>query len=359
MTSSLSVPGVHFTRSGYYSDAMSPRAKSATPKPAKPAATRKRKKKVEAGSVGLDAGDVMSAAPPAALQPLRAQIEGLGGSVLASYREPFGGHWVMLAALPLDKVKPTPYQRELSKAHTDRLAAVIPKVGRFLDPVIAVADPDGDGFISPNGMHRLAALGSLGARTVIALVIPEPEIAFRILALNTEKAHNLKDKALEVIRMARAIAADPRKAGISETDVAFELEQAQLVTLGVCYEHNGRFSGGAYNSVVSRTEAFSTEPIKTSLVLREAHAERLLELDEAVAAAVVRLKESGFTSGYLKPIVVARINPLRFMKPGKDDVRPDFDKTIDRMLDGAKKFDPSKVKASDVAIAAAVGGGED
>jgi ParB family transcriptional regulator, chromosome partitioning protein len=281
--------------------------------------------------------------------------------VIATYREPYGGHWVALAALPLDKVKPTPYQRELSKAHAERLAAVIPKVGRFLDPVIAVPDPDGDGggFITPNGMHRLAALGSLGAKTVIALVMPEPEIAFRILALNTEKAHNLKDKALEVIRMARAIAGDPKKAATSEADVAFELEQAQLVTLGICYEKNARFSGGAYNAVVARTEAFSTEPIKKSLVMREAHAERLLELDEAVTAAVARLKESGFTSGYLKPIVVARINPLRFQKPGKDDARPDFDKTIDKMIEGARKFDPSKVKAQDVAIAAAVGGGEE
>jgi len=337
---------------------MSPRAKTAS-KDAKPATTRKRKKKPEAGSVGLTAGEVTGESPPGTLQPLRARIEEVGGNVVAVYREPFGGFWVALAALPLDKIKPTPYQRELSKAHADRLAGVIPKVGRFLDPVIAVADPDGDGFITPNGMHRLAALGALGARTVIALVMPEPEIAFRILALNTEKAHNLKDKALEVIRMARAIAADPKKAGTSETDVAFELEQPQLVTLGVCYENNARFSGGAYNSVVSRTEVFSTEPLKKSLTLREQHAERLLELDEAVTAAVARLKESGFTSGYLKPIVVARINPLRFIKAGKDDARPDFDKTIDRMLDGAKKFDPSKVRAQDVAIAAAVGGGED
>ena len=142
--------------------------------------------------------------------------------------------------------------------------------------------------------------------------MPEPEIAFRILALNTEKAHNLKDKALEVIRMARAIAADPKRASQSETDVAFELEQASLVTIGICYEKNARFSGGAYNSVVSKCETWSTEPMKQSLRLREAHADKLLELDEAVAAAVVRLKESGFTSGYLKPIVVARVNPLRF-----------------------------------------------
>ncbi len=127
----------------------------------------------------------------------------------------------------------------------------------------------------------------------------------------------------------------------------------------MCYETNARFSGGAYSSVVARTEAFSGEPMADSLALREAHAERLLELDVAVTAAVARLKAAGWNSGYLKPIVVARINPLRFVKAGKDDARPDFDKTIDRMLEGAKKFDPSKVKAADMAIASAVGGGED
>ncbi|HUJ58211.1 MAG TPA: hypothetical protein VLX92_06955 [Kofleriaceae bacterium] len=329
------------------------RAKTAAPKKA----TTPRKKKVKAapGTVGLTADEVATGSPPAEVGKLRGQIESAGGHVLASYREPFGGHWVALAALPLDRVKPTPYQRELSKAHAERLASVIPKVGRFLDPVIAV--PDGADFISPNGMHRLAALSQLGAKTAVALVMPEPEIAFRILALNTEKAHNLKDKALEVIRMVRAIAADPKRAGQSEADVAFELEQASLVTIGICYEKNARFSGGAYNSVVSKCEAFATEPIAKSLPMREAHADKLLELDQAVAAAVEKLKAAGFTSGYLKPIVVARVNPLRFVKAGKDE-RADFDKTIDKMIEGAKKFDPSKIKAQDVAIAAAVGGGD-
>lgn len=331
------------------------KAKAAAPK--KASTPRKKKTKAEAGSVGLTADEVATGSQSAEIKALGAAIEAAGGHVLASYREPLGGHWVALAALPLEKVVPTPYQRELSKAHADRLAAVIPKVGRFLDPVIAV--PDGDRFISPNGMHRLSALTTLGAKTVIALVMPEPEIAFRILALNTEKAHNLKDKAIEVIRMARAIADDPRRAGQSESDVAFELEQASLVTIGICYEKNARFSGGAYNSVVSKCETWSTEPMKKSLALREKHAEKLLELDEAVSAAVGRLKESGWNSGYLKPIVVARVNPLRFVKPGKEDAAPDFDKTIDKMIDGAKKFDPSKVKAQDVALAAAVGGGEE
>jgi ParB family chromosome partitioning protein len=335
---------------------MSPRAKAKEGAPKKPSTPRKRKVKVEPGSAGLTAAECASTEASDQVDELREQITAAGGKVLAAYREPLGGHWVALAALPLDKVKPTPYQRELSKAHAERLAAVIPKVGRFLDPVIAVSDGAG-GFISPNGMHRLAALGHLGAKTVIALVMPEPEIAFRILALNTEKAHNLKDKALEVIRMVRAIAGDPARKGQSETDVAFELEQASLVTIGICYEKNARFSGGAYNSVVSKCESFSTEPLAKSLKMREEHADKLLELDEHVTAAVAKLKEAGFTSGYLKPIVVARVNPLRFVKAGKDE-KADFDKTIDKMIEGAKKFDPSKIRAQDVAIAAAVGGGE-
>jgi ParB family transcriptional regulator, chromosome partitioning protein len=320
--------------------------------PKKPTTPRKKKVKAEPGSVGLTADEVASGSPPDAIAKLTKLIETAGGHVLSAYREPFGGHWVALAALPLDKVKPTPYQRELSKAHAERLASVIPKVGRFLDPVIAV--PDKDIFISPNGMHRLSALGQLGAKSIVALVMPEPEIAFRILALNTEKAHNLKDKALEVIRMARAIAADGDR---SEQDVSFELEQASLVTIGVCYEKNARFSGGAYNSVVSKCESFSTDPMSKSLKLREAHADKLLDLDEEVNGAVAKLKAAGWTSGYLKPIVVARVNPLRFTKPGANE-KADFDKTIDKMLEGAKKFDASKVKAQDVALAAAVGGGE-
>lgn len=328
------------------------RAKTAAPK--KAATSRKKKVKAEAGSVGLTAEEVISGSPPAEVTKLKKQIEEAGGRTLSVYREPFGGHWVALAALPLDKVKPTPYQRELSKAHSERLATVIPKVGRFLDPVIAVPDASG-GFISPNGMHRLAALNQLGAKTVVALVLPEHEIAFRILALNTEKAHNLKDKALEVIRMARAIAAEDDR---SEQDMAFELEQPALVTIGICYEKNPRFSGGAYYSVVSKCESFSSLPMSKILKMREQHAEKLLELDELVGEAVQKLKQAGWTSGYLKPIVVARINPLRFVKGGKDD-KADFDKTIDRMIESAKKFDASKIKAQDMVLAATVGGGED
>jgi ParB family chromosome partitioning protein len=326
----------------------------------KPRVTRTRKAKVEPGSVGLEARETGDGASSPAITALVAQIEKVGGRALGCYREPLGGHGVVFAALPIDQVAPTPYQRELSKAHADRLAGVIPKVGRFLDPIVAVpSDAEGAPFITPNGMHRLQAMRSLGAKSITALVMPEREVAFRILALNTEKAHNLKDKALEVIRMARAMAADPVAAKRKETELALEFESGGLITVGICYERNARFSGGAYMPVVSRCDDLRDEAIGKTLPAREELATLLLELDAAVGEAVVRLKESGFTSGYLKPLVVSRINPLRFAKVDKDAPKPDLAKTLAKMTESAKKFDPGKIKAADVAAAAWMGGGEE
>jgi ParB family chromosome partitioning protein len=221
--------------------------------------TRKKKTKPEAGSVGLTAQECAELALPAEHGALAQRIESAGGRVLSAYREPLSGYWVLLSALPIERVKPTPYQRELSKTHAQRLSDVILKVGRFLDPVVAVAAEDG--FITPNGMHRLTAMSALGAKAIIALVVPEPEVAYRILALNTEKAHTLRDKALEVVRMAHALADDPRH----ETELTLEFEQPSLLTLGLCYEQNGRFSGGAYLPVVSRCESFCDAPLSETL----------------------------------------------------------------------------------------------
>ncbi|HEY6880513.1 MAG TPA: ParB N-terminal domain-containing protein [Polyangiales bacterium] len=329
-------------------------AKKRAPKDAPTTAKRTRKKKAEPGSVGLTARETAQGTQTEALVQAIAAVERAEGAVLARYREPLGGHWVVLAALPLARVEPTPYQRELSKAHADKLVGVIPKVGRFLDPIIAV--PHEDGFITPNGMHRLSAMRALGAKAITALVVPEHEVAYRILALNTEKAHNLRDKALEVARLFRALA--DRDPAHHETAYTLEFEQPGLLTLGFCYEQNGRFSGGAYAPVVNRCEAFHDEPLAETLPLREARAQKLLALDAVVNQAVQRLKDSGFTSGYLKPVVVARINPLRFVKL-EEGQRPDFDKTIARMLQGAEKFDPSKVKAGDFALAAAMGSADE
>ncbi len=303
--------------------------------------------------MGLDAAEVGADKPPGPVARLADQVIDAGGAALATYREPLGGNWIILASLPIDRVEPTPYQRELSDAHVKKLEAVIPKVGRFLDPLVAV--PQNGGYWTPNGMHRLEAMRRLGAKAIVVLLVPEPEVAFRILALNTEKAHNLKDKSLEVVRMAKALAADPATAKKPESDWAFEFEEPSYLTVGLCYEVNGRFSGGAYQPAVKRCEAFMDTPIAKAAAVRQKRADKLLELDAAVNEAVKALKAAGLQSAYLKPFVVARINPLRFAKVKPGAPPADFDETIDKMIDKAAKFDASKVKPQDLAAAAAMG----
>jgi ParB family chromosome partitioning protein len=304
-----------------------------------------RRKKVEPKSHGLSAGEVGSGEPSPAARELARAIEEDGGAALATYRDPLGGHWQVLAALPIEAVEPTPFQRDLSDTHVKRLTGVLEALGRFLDPIIAVR---GDGkYWTPNGNHRLAAMRKSGARSVVALVLPEPEVAYKILALNTEKAHNLREKSLEVIRMARDLSDRERR---SEKDYELEFEEAAFLTLGLCYERNGRFAGGAYHPVLKRVDRFLDEPLPKSLSIRQKRADAVMELEDAVGEAMKALKSRGFESPYLRAFVVARINPIRFSK-AKD---PDFDDTIEKMTASAKKFKAENVKPEQLAKA---GGG--
>ena len=310
----------------------------------------KRKPKAEARSIGLEAHEVAADDPPAAVTRIGEEVTAAGGHVLASYRDPLGGHWLSFAVVPIDRIEPTPFQRELSDAHTKRLVGVIPKVGRFLDPLIAVRSGQG-GFWTPNGMHRLEAMKRLGARSVVVLLVPEEEIAFRILALNTEKAHNLKDKSLEVVRMADALVEDPAHAKRPESDWSFEFEEPAYLTIGRVYQERPRYSGGAYMPVVRRCDGFLDKPLKAAVPVRTERAAKLMELDDLVNDLVAKLKTAGLKSAYLKPFVVARLNPLRFVPAarGKEAKPADFDKTIDQMIEKGRKFDASKVKPQDLA----------
>ncbi|GHG74703.1 ParB/RepB/Spo0J family partition protein [Comamonas sp. JC664] len=318
-------------------------AKSARKSPAaKKAATprRPRRKKAEPKSRGLSPAEVASDSVEYPTELLEAVRED-GGEVLGVYRDPLGGHPVVFSVLPIDKVEPTPYQRDLSEPHVKRLAGAMERLDRFLDPVIAVRK-DGR-YWTPNGNHRLHASRMLGARSIIALVLPDEDVAYQILALNTEKAHNLKERSLEVVRMYRGLVGAGRKG--KESAFAHLFEEPSFITLGAAYELRPRFSAGAYHPFVKVVEDFLDLPLEDALPLRETRAQRLLELDDAVVAVVDALKERGLQSPYLKNFVVARINFLRFRKDGG---KPDFDGTVDRMLASARKFNVDKVRREDI-----------
>jgi ParB family transcriptional regulator, chromosome partitioning protein len=299
----------------------------------------RRRKKTAPKSIGLAPADTGAADDPQVAR-LTDQVKSDGGTVLAAYREPIGGTTVLLAALPIDRVEPTPFQRDPSQPHVKRLMNVIETLGRFLDPIIAIREQDG--YWTPNGNHRLQALRKIGAQTVIALLLPDPEVAFKILALNTEKAHNLKEKSLETIRMERALA--ERSGNRLEREFAFEFDQPAFLTLGAAYDQRPRLSGGAYQSVLRRIEDFLDERLTRAIAERERRASKLLAIDDEVGRIVQKLKGRGFTSPYLRPFVVARINPIRFSTSTEFDV----DDVLDRMLRAATKFNVEKIKQEDV-----------
>jgi ParB family chromosome partitioning protein len=301
-----------------------------------------RRKKVAAGSIGLTPAEVTKA-DSAELDRLAEHVQGDGGTVLGRYSEPFGGRPVLLVALPVAAVEPTPYQRDPSDAHVKRLMGVVEKIGLFLDPIIAIRHEDK--YWTPNGNHRLQALRKLGVKTIVALLVPDPQVAFKILALNTEKAHNLKEKSLETIRMARALAGSRATSGNPERSFEFEFELPAFLTLGAAYEERPRLSGSAYQPILRRVDDFLDEPIGKALKERERRAKKILKLDEAVSAAVEKLKAKGLTSPYLKPFVVARVNYTRFSKATSFD----FDEALDRIIASAQKFNVDRVKQQDVA----------
>src|SRR4051812_39171601 len=198
----------------------------------KRAPAKRRPRKAKAGTRGLTPAETRLDELTGTAREVAERVESSGGRLLGSYSDPLGKQPVLFAMLPIDAVEPTPFQRDLSQVHHRRLADVLDRTGMFLDPVIAVTAPD-KGFWTPNGRHRLEAMRRLGARAIAALVVPRREIAWQILALNTEKAHNLRDKSLEVIRIYRNLIEEDK--GRAEKEFAHYLEEASLVTMGLCY----------------------------------------------------------------------------------------------------------------------------
>jgi ParB family chromosome partitioning protein len=322
------------------------------PRKGKPSGTRRKRRGVTLRPTELAPHELVVAEPPPDVRGLADAVAADGGAVLAAYREPLGGHVLLLCALPIELVAPTPFQRDVSDAHVRRLTHAMDKTKRFLDPVIAVrearaaATEDGDRklYWVPNGYHRLTALRELGAKTLVALVVPETAVAYQILALNIEKAHNLRERALEVARMYRDLVASGR-GDEREDALALEVEEAALPTLGFAYERRPRLSGGAYHPVLRRSEEWIGRPLTAALATRERRAEALLALDDAVGAVVDRLRKRGFQSPYLRPFVVARISPLRFMK-GK---APPVDTLLADMTKRARGMNVDRIRSEDIA----------
>jgi ParB family transcriptional regulator, chromosome partitioning protein len=274
-------------------------------------------------------------------QALATQVEHDGGHVLALYQEPVGEHWQIFCLLPRDKVDASPYQRDISPTHAKRLTEAVKKLDRFVDPIVAVS-PEPGVYWTPNGNHRRTALQKLKAEYVPAILVVEREVAFQVLPLNTEKAHNLKEKALEVIRMYRALAESQPTS--TEEDWVFQFESAHFITLGLLYEQNKRFAGGAFAPILRRVDKFLKLSLRRGLDEREERAELVRATDEALAGAVAKIKKRGINHPYVKNYVLARTTPLTRARK----TLPPFEQTFKKLRQNIEDFDVAKVRYDDI-----------
>jgi ParB family chromosome partitioning protein len=281
---------------------------------------------------------------PRNLRALVDQIEEDGGTPLAAYREPVGKNWQIFAILPLEKVKPTPYQRDLSRAHLEKLKKAIGKVDRFVDPVVVVRGEDGT-YWTPNGNHRRAVLEKLRAATIPVIVLDDPDVAFQILALNTEKAHNLKEKSLEVIRMYRGLLAEQGRR--HEDSFSFQFEEAYFATLGLLYEAHPRFAGGAFGSILRRVDKFQKEPLREAYAERERRAALVEKASQILDKQVEKVKRRGIRHPFVKNFVLARCNPLTRARK----TLPSFDTALKRLIENLEAFEADAVRYDEVARA--------
>lgn len=297
---------------------------------------------------GLDAASVAVGMDAPEIADLVTLVRDLGGTPIGAYHEPLGGRVMLLATLPVTAVQPTPFQRDLSPTHAQRLAEKIEETAAFLDPLTVVRGEDGR-LWTPNGRHRLAAVKSLGLKQVTVLISPDESLAYRILALNTEKAHNLRDRSLEVMRMARSLA--QRNPQTRESQFAPQFEAPELLTLGLVYDQAPRFAGGAYSAFLKKVDRFSDRTLVASLRERGDYASRLRQIDAAVSKLIKALQARGFKSPYLRNYVVARINPVRFHKVKKGQTKPPMPlaQALTRMAAAARAFKVESVSNSDIA----------
>jgi len=279
--------------------------------------------------------------PSRQAQELASQVERDGGRVLALYQEPVGEHWQIFCLLPRARCEASPYQRDLSPTHVKRLTESIKRLDRFVDPIVLISPRPGV-YWTPNGNHRRHVLERLKAAFVPAIVIAEPEVAFQILALNTEKAHNLKEKSLEVIRMYRALVKEEPET--TEERWTFQFESAHFVTLGLLYEENKRFAGGAFAPILRRVDKFLKQTLPKGLETRMERADLVRGADAALGVVVAKVKKRGINHPYVKNYLLARTTPLTRARK----TLPSFEQTFKKLRLNLEEFDVGKVRYDDI-----------
>ncbi len=264
------------------------------------------------------------------------ELEKDGVKVLSVYNEPYGGNKQIFAMMPIDLVKSAPFQRELSSLHVRKLADAIAKVGRFLDPIIVVKSSSGE-YWTPNGHHRKEAAVMLGLKEIPVILILEEEIGRYVLAMNVEKAHTIRDKSLEVIKLYEQLLEEqPEK-----QEIEFEgiFESGAYVTLGMIYRQIERFHGSAYESILRRIDYLLDHPLKEAYKIRQERAQILKDVDEIAAEVVQKMREKGVNHPFLWQAVISSASPIK----RKRIVEESYEEVMNKLKENLSKISEEDV----------------
>jgi len=144
----------------------------------------------------------------------------------------------------------------------------------------------------------------------------------------------------------------PEEPSRGEEDYAFQFEAPHFITLGLLYETNKRFAGGAFAPILRRVDKFLGGTFPKTLREREERAAMVRAADEVLNEVVARIKKRGISHPYVKTFVLARTTPLTRQRK----TLPSFDQTFKKLKANLEEFDVAKVRYEDIQRSAIVAG---
>jgi ParB family chromosome partitioning protein len=259
------------------------------------------------------------------------------GEDIITYKEPISGKTLEFKILKIDEIDIHSYERSISEEHLRKLMTAISKVGVYLDPITVFKDKSGKYYVL-NGQHRLLAMKKLGFEEIPAIIFDDPEIAKNIIALNTEKAPDIRDMAKE----SKTIYMEYVENFPDEPEsVAGRYIEAYYVTCGFAYEKMERFGGSVFESLMKKVDLFTEERFADAVKMREERAERLITLYQKIIELEKQLKEQDIWHPFIRKEIFSHINPYKRLR-----VIPDtFDEVVDKLMTNLENLDVESFRA--------------
>jgi len=256
---------------------------------------------------------------------------------IVEFREPLLGHTLEIEMVPVDELQVIEIQRKPSQYHVKRLVESMRKLG-FLVPLIGIRRDDH--VIIIDGQHRFLAARELGVGELPVIIVPE-RLAFDLMELNVEKQMSLREKAYVALNVYRWwLEVDPKK---KETDLELRdaVESIHYVTLGLAYEKAPKLFGSAYESILHRVDRWLDLPLVEALPARERRAEMVLEVEQLVREAVVKLQELGVSHPFLPRAVVSFASPIgrkRIIEESYEEVMQKLAENVRQLVEDPRQF---------------------